>query len=248
VSADLQRAREELAQLAGAGEGSLAIGSAPGPALGLLPRAVGRLRAAWPKAALRVVDISPSGVLPALREGALDFALCASVPPLSGPGGELVAEPLYLNEAAIIARPGHALARARRLADLAEAEWIRSGYPGDSSALPELFRRAGLKSPRYRVDCPSFLAVPELVASTDLLAIVPRQIADREARRGRLVRLRLADRLPPRQISLYRRADTPLTPIASRCAEILREEAGRERRGAPASAPPASSRSRRSPS
>jgi DNA-binding transcriptional LysR family regulator len=79
------------------------------------------------------------------------------------------------------------------------------------------------------MDCPSFLMVPELVARTDLLAVVPWQIAAREQRAGRLVTLRLLDRYPSRQISLYRRADVPLTPIASHCAAVLREEARRQR-------------------
>ncbi len=230
VSADLRRAREELAQLRGAGSGSLAIGTAPGPALSLLPAALARVRVRWPEAAFRVVDVSPSGVLPALREGALDFALCASVGPLASAGGEFAVERLYLNDAAIVARPGHPLARARRIAGLDGAEWIRSGYPGDSSALPEMFRRAGLAPPKYLIDCPSFLMVPEVVARTDLLAIVPWQIAVRETRAGRLARIRIAEKFPPRQINLYRRADVPPTPIASQCVEVLREEARRQRR------------------
>lgn len=230
VHADLRRAREELDQLRGSSEGSLSIGTAPGPALGLLPAALARVRARWPEAALRVVDISPSGVLPALREGALDFALSANVPPLADAGAEWAVEPLYLNDSAVVARPGHPLARARRFSALRDAEWIRSGYPGDSSALPGILQRAGLPAPRYRVDCPSFLMVPELVARTDLLAVVPWQIAQRELRAGRLVRLRLLERLPPRQISLYRRGDVPMTPIASHCAAILREEARAQRR------------------
>jgi len=230
VSADLQRAREELAQLRGSMTGSLSIGTAPGPALSLLPAALARIRTRWPEATIRVVDVSPSGVLPSLREGALDFALCASVGPLAGARTECAVAPLYLNDAAIVARPGHRLARTRRLAALAGAEWIRSGYPGDLSALPEMFRKAGLPAPKFRVDCPSFLMVPEFVAQTDLLAVVPWQIAVREMRAGRLARVPLVEKLPPRQINLYRRADVPLTPIASHCAEVLREEARRQRR------------------
>jgi len=230
VSADLQRAREELDQLRGSTAGSLAIGAAPGPALGLLPMALAPLRTQWPEAAIRIVDVSPSGVLPALREGALDFAVSANVAPLVDAGTETVAEALYFNDSAVVARPGHPLARARRIAALAAAEWIRSGYPGDSSALPELYRRAGLAAPKYRVDCPSFLMVPELVARTDLLAVVPWQIADREVRAGRLARLALREQFPPRQISLYRRADVPLTPIAAQCAAIVRDEATRQPR------------------
>ena len=230
VSADLRRAREELAQLRGSTEGSLAIGSAPGPALGLLPDALARVRARWPKATLRVVDLTPSEVLPALRDGSLDFALGASVGPLAHAPADCVVERLYLNDAAIVARPGHRLARKRRIVELAGAEWIRSGYPADSSALPERFREAGLPAPRYRVDCPSFLMVPELVARSDLLAVVPWQLAAREARAGRLARIPVRDPLPARPISLYRRADVPLTPIARECAEILRDAARRQGR------------------
>lgn len=230
VSADLQRARDELAQLRGSTAGSLAIGAAPGPALGLLPMVLAGLRPHWPEAVIRIVDVSPSGVLPALREGSLDFALSANVAPLVDAGTEYVAEPLYLNDSAVVARRGHRLARARRLAGLADAEWIRSGYPGDASALPELYRRAGLPAPKYRVDCPSFLMVPELVARTDLLAVVPWQIADREVRAGRLARVALRERFPPRQIRLYRRADAPLTPIAAQCAALVRDEAKRQPR------------------
>jgi LysR family transcriptional regulator, regulator of abg operon len=230
VSTDLQRAREELEQLRGSGTGSLSIGAAPGPALGLLPGVLARLRKQWPEATFRVVDVSPSGVLPALREAALDFAVCASVGPLAGRSTECAVEPLYLNDSAIVARPGHPLRRARRMAALAGTEWVRSGYPGDASALPAAFRKAGLPPPSYRVECPSFLMVPELVARTDLLAVVPWQLAAREVRAGHLARVPVVESLPPRQISLYRRADVPQTPLASQCTEILREEARRQRR------------------
>jgi len=227
VSADLRRAREEIAQLNGAREGNLAIGSAPGPALGLLPEALERLRQRWPQATLRVVDVSPPEVLPALREGALDLALSVRMGPLAEIPGYCQCEPLYMNEAVIVARRGHPLAGARRLAALAEGEWIRTGAPGNTSALPEVFRAAGLAPPRYRVDCASFLVVPELVAHSDLLAVVPWQIAVREKQAARIVQVAVREAMPAREISLFRRADVPLTPIARECAEILREAARR---------------------
>jgi DNA-binding transcriptional LysR family regulator len=229
VNADLRRAREEIAQMNGAHEGNLAIGSAPGPALGLLPDALVRLRADWPRASIRIVDISPPEVLPALRDGTLDLALSVRMGPLAEMPGDCLAEPLYLNEAVIVARRDHPLAGARRLAALVEAEWIRTGSPGNTSALPDVFRAAGLPPPSYRADCASFLAVPELVARSDLLAVVPWQIAEREERAGRVVRLKLRETMPAREISLFRRADVPLTPIAGECAEILREAARRLR-------------------
>ena len=227
VSADLRRAREEIAQLNGAREGSLAIGSAPGPALGLLPDALIRLRKRWPRAVIRVADISPLDVLPALRDGSLDLALSVRLGALAELPTDCHAESLYLNEAVIIARRDHPLASARRLAALGAAEWIRTGTPGNTSALPEVFSAAGLPPPLYRVDCASFLAVPELVARSDLLAVVPWQIAAREERAGGIRRLRLRETMPAREISLFRRTDVPPTPIARECADILRTLAQR---------------------
>ena len=227
VSADLRRAREEIAQMNGVREGSLAIGSAPGPALGLLPEALVGLRERWPRASIRIADISPADVLPALRDGSLDLALSVRMGPLAELPGYCSAEPLYLNEAVIIARRGHALAGVRRIAALAEAEWVRTGAPGNPSALPDAFRAAGLPGPCYRADCASFLVAPELVARSDLLAVVPWQIAEREEKTGRIVRLRVRDGVPAREINLFRRTDVPPTPIARECAEILRQLARR---------------------
>lgn len=225
VNVELRRAREEIAQLRGSREGSLAIGSAPGPALGLLPPALVRLRERWPQATLCIVDISPPEVLTALRQGSIDLALSVRNEPLAEAPADCAVEPLYLNRTAIIARRGHPLAGARRLAQLAQAEWVRTGFPGNTSALPDLFAKAGLPPPRYRADCSSFLMVPELVAQSDLLAVVPWQIVERERSGGRIVRIAVREALPKRQISLFRRADVPLTPIARECVDILRAAA-----------------------
>jgi LysR family transcriptional regulator of abg operon len=232
VSADLRRAREEIAQLRGARQGSLAIGTAPGPALDLLPRVLPTLRTRWREAAIRIMDVAPPEVLPALREGLIDLALSVRLGPLAQVSSDCTVEPLYTIEPVIIARRNHPLAKARSLRELADAEWVRTGPVGYSPALPQAFEAAGLPPPRYRVDCQSFLALPEFVAHSDLLAVVPWQIAAREAAAGRVVSLRVRDPLPEREITLFRRADVPLTPIARECAEILREAARRTPRGA----------------
>jgi len=225
VSADLRRAREEIAQLGGAREGALAIGAAPGPALDLLPTVLPRLRRQWREATIRIVDVAPPEVLPALRQGAIDLALSVRLGPLAAPAAGCLIEPLYVIEPAIIARRGHALAAARSLAALKDAEWIQTGPAGITPALPQAFQAAGLPPPRYRIDCQSFLALPALVAQSELLAVVPSQLAAREEKAGRVARLRIREKLPARPIALFRRADVPLTPIARECAQLLRAAA-----------------------
>jgi len=174
--------------------------------------------------------------LPALREGLTDLALSVRLGPLAEVGSDCIVEPLYIIEPMIIARRDHPLAKARSLRELVDAEWVRTGPAGLSPALPQAFDAAGLPPPRYRVDCQSFLALPEFIAHSDLLAVVPWQIAAREAAAGRVVSLRVREPLPAREISLFRRADVPLTPIASEFAEILRKAARGAQRRAPAHA------------
>jgi len=227
VTVELQRAREEVDQLRGGHAGQLAVGSAPGPALGLLPQALARLRARWREATICITDVSPSDVLPALREGRLDVALSVRVGPLAAPGPECLVEPLYLNEARIVARRGHPLAAVRSIAGLADAEWVRTGGGDNTSLLPEAFQAAGLGPPRYRIECRSFIALAAIVAQSDLLAVVPWQIAAREEKAGRVTCVPAGNGLPAREISVFSRADLPPTPIARDFMDVLRDTARR---------------------
>jgi len=227
VTVELQRAREEVDQLRGGRAGRLAVGSAPGPALGLLPAALARLRERWGEATICVTDVSPSDVLPALREGRLDVALSVRIGSLAEPGPEYLVEPLYFNEARIVARRGHPLAAARSFADLAGADWVRTGGGDNTSLLPEAFRAAGLGPPRYRIECRSFIALAEIVVQSDLLAVVPWQIAMREEKAGRIACVPAGNNLPAREISVFSRADVPPTPIAREFMDVLRDTARR---------------------
>lgn len=228
ITLELSRAREEIDQLRGGRAGRLAVGCAPGPALGLVPAALPRLLRRWREATISVVDISAAEVIGALREGKLDVALSVRTGPLAEPAAaECVVEPLYRNAVRIIGRRGHPLARARSLPELRDAEWVRTGGADRTSLLPAAFRAAGLAPPRYRIECSSLFAVAEIVAQSDLLAVVPWQLAKREASAARIAQLPVRDVLPTREICLFRRSDVPLTPIAAEFAQILRSSAQR---------------------
>ena len=69
IDGDLRRAREEIAQLRGSREGTLSIGASTAPAIGVMPRAVVKLRESWPDAKIRVSDTSFPHVLADLPHG-----------------------------------------------------------------------------------------------------------------------------------------------------------------------------------
>jgi len=236
LSAEEWRARDELAQLRGATEGNLSIGVAPSAAMRLAPRAIIALRERWPKAVLRVVDVLYPRVLNLLREGEIDIALGPRIGPRPEPGSNVLMQPLLLNQVCIVVRQGHPLEHAATLAELAQAEWLRSGPPGGpTTVIEEAFRSAGLGAPRTFVQCESFLALPDLVARSDLVAIVPSQLLDQHAARAKLVQVHVREPLQPTEVSLLTRAGEPLSPIARDMVDIVHGlVAGGDVRGASA--------------
>lgn len=224
LSAEEQRARDELAELRGATDGSLSIGVAPSAAMGLAPRALVSLRKRWPKAALRVVDVLYPTVLSLLREGEIDIALGPRIGPRPEPGSNILMQPLLMNEVCIVVRQGHPLAHATTLAELANAEWLRSGPKGGpSTVIEDAFKSAGLGAPHAYVQCESFLALPDIVAQSDLVAIAPSQLLEQHAARAKLVQVHVQEPLPATEVSLLTRSGEPLSPIARDMVEIVRD-------------------------
>lgn len=223
LSAEERRARDELKHLRGATDGSLSMGVAPSAAMGLAPQAIVSLRKRWPRAAIRLVDVLYPTVLSMLREGEIDIGLGPRIGPRPEPGSNILMQPLLLNPVCIVVRKGHPLARAKSLADFANAEWVRSGPEGGpSTVIEDAFRSAGFKPPPVFVQCESFLALPDIVASSDLVAIVPSQILDQHAVRAKLVQVHVREPLQPTEVNLLMRAGEPLSPIAHDMIETVR--------------------------
>ncbi len=222
IDRDLRQARDEIAQFRGAGEGSLSVGASTAPAIGVLPNATMKLRAAWPRARIRIADTSFPHVLADLREGRFDLALSPRFGPAPVPSSEFVVKPLFENEVVVAVRKGHPKARVKSLRELASSEWLRSGpVGGPSTVIDDAYRSIGLPAPDCHVQCESFLALPEVLAMSDCIAIIPWQILEQPGVRRRLVRVPVREALKPTRIDLLLRAGVPLTPIAKDFVDIL---------------------------
>lgn len=228
IDGDLRRAREEIAQMRGAREGTLSVGASPAPAMGVLPRAVVRLRERWPAAQVRVSDTAYPNVLAELREGRFDVAICPRIGDGAGAETGVSIEPLFQNAVVVAVRRGHPLERARSLREFTGCEWLRSGpRGGPSTVIEDAYAAIGLPPPDCQVQCESFLALPEVVASSDIVAIVPWQMLEQPQLRERLVRVPVREKLKSTEISLYTRSGVPLTPIARDFVAVVRRLAAR---------------------
>lgn len=213
IVSESRRAQEEIAQLRGHWEGSVRFATSPAIALSLLPQALRSFGQKFPDVKVHCRDGLYPGVTPALRDGTLDFALTPAHKLQIEP--DLAAEPLFVSRIVIVAHKSHPLAAATRLADLAECQWVFSSAPrGPGAVIQEAFERAGLGPPRLGMVCESFLALPGVVAHSQLMATMPWTLFEKNVYQSELVVVPVRESLPSATICTLRRHDLPLTPAA----------------------------------
>lgn len=213
IVAEALRGEQELRSLQGTLAGVLRVAVAPAAAVALMPDAVRLFRRRQPTAELVVVDgLMPSGVTQ-VRQGAVDLFVGPVV--ADDPAGELSVAALLSNPIDVACRPGHPLAAATELADLAEADWVFGGPLGvHGSYLYRFFADYGVPPPRSSLQLESFLALLALVADSDLLSIMPTRMMHAGPLRHLLHPIPLKTRLSLPAISVVRRNDSPPTTLA----------------------------------
>jgi DNA-binding transcriptional LysR family regulator len=223
ASSELERAREELDQLRGGKGGTVAFGSSSIASLLFLPEALRTFRRKFPEADVRIVEGAYPGMLPALREGSLDFIVGPQ--PSEPPGKEFRVEKLFDNRRTVVARHAHPLADARSLKQLAKAEWAVTLATGvRASECEDIFAAHGLPPPRAKVQCESMLALLALIANSDLLAFLPPQWVESPLTRNALREIRVSEVIEGPGTCVIRRAGLPLTPAADALASAFERE------------------------
>lgn len=224
VMRELGRAREEIDWMTQHAQASVTVGVSPAAALMLAPGAVSRFQSRWPQVRVRLVDALYPTALARLRSGELDIALGPL--PAGELGRDLEARALIDSPVVIAARAGHPLARCRRLADLADADWVLTG-PGKGPGDPVHIGvdRPDLPSPRITLECESFSTLLAVLPRMDAIALMPRRFFDSHGPRTGLVALPIADALPASTIHLSLRSDSPLTRPGQRLLAAFIQQA-----------------------
>lgn len=213
--AALDRGREEIEALMEGASGSVAVGSVRGATSSLLAPALAAVRAARPGVRVSVLVDAAEILIPRLREARLDIVL-GNVPASLG-GRDLAFEPLLEESLVVVARVGHPLTRRKRLGwkDAAAAEWIV--YPQETALRP-LFE--GLLSGPASVEQHGAIETASVVATTmmlersDMLAVMPRDVAEHYAGRGLVQILRLKLPVTLGRIGIIHHRDRQLSPAA----------------------------------
>ena len=225
VHSELRRAREEVEQLKGRDTGEVSVSLSSSSSLGLLPSAMVAFRKRHPQAVLRISENFFQASEAEILSGIVDFYVGPL--DLQTVSRQFAVERLFDNRRLVLARKGHALAGARRIADLADAEWIRPLLAGGStgSDFDMFFREQGLLTPRVALHARSALVTLLAVANTDLLTILPQQWVESPVVANMVAPVLLDQPLPEVPICIVRRRDLPLTPLAEAFCDIMRRAA-----------------------
>lgn len=221
---ELARIPDEVNQLKGSGTGTVAIGLSTAPHVSLLPRVLASFERLYPDVRLKIIE----GLFPAMeaevREGSIDFY----VGPLAEDrlAGDFVLEKLFDNYRVVLGRRGHPLRGASRLHDLVDARWVATSVTTSSEAeLNPIFEQHGLPPPTIAVQTQSALSMITVAASTDMLAILPRQWLNFAKTTRLLAHIQLDEVLQAPAICIVSRSKLPLTPVAQHLCDLFRRAA-----------------------
>jgi DNA-binding transcriptional LysR family regulator len=183
---EFEYAEAQIAELSRGAAGMVRIGTVMGPVPTLLTRGVLAFKAQHPKVRVAIEVGTSDTLLPALIRGDFDVVLGRLPDQLDSQGLDIQ---LFEQgeQMRIIARPGHPLSAKKKpaLADLAPLTWIL--HPIDSPMRRQVenaLKAAQLIQPLDIVETSSILATTAMLESSDMIAVVPNDVAEHYARYG----------------------------------------------------------------
>ena len=222
---EVTRSADEMAQMRGVGGGQITIGSSMTPTSTVIPRAIAEFRRTHPDTRVNIVAGMFHEHVPRIRSGAMDFALGPL--PATGIGTEFEVERLFDNDLVLTARKGNPHAAAKSLLELANADWILGGPAshGPGAAVVDMFEQAGHPAPRIMVQSSSLSVMQALMLDSDAICALPRPLVAADPLRRHVVTIDVAEKMPTYSVSLFQRANWPLSPAANDLATLLRRQA-----------------------
>ncbi|BDI61939.1 hypothetical protein MACH05_24990 [Qipengyuania nanhaisediminis] len=219
IVTDLDLLLTDTQDEAKAREAIFRLGVSPPSIEGLLNRALCQLVKDRPSMRLQVSSAPVEQALRSLRRGDLD-ALIGPTDFMSGESS-IAIEPVSSIKARLFCRKGHPLTKHRKVTprDVIAYSIVTPDVSSDNTdALRELYTKAGKHPERFLHHVENFATLADMVASTDLLAIVSEAYSDSAAFRSRFAIVDL-DVFSPMELSCGFSADRQ---IAGNLAAFLR--------------------------
>lgn len=221
ISSEIDRLDDDVAQLRGEQVGSIHVCVSPLAAVKIMPQALARFHAKFPKIEIHLTSgLFPSALKP-LRDGRTDIVIGPTPP--AGMAREISVEPLLKTPIVLITSKTSSYQKAKKLADLTDANWIMIGAPlGPGDIFRKPFVDHGLVPPKATTTSESYFGAMSLVEELGAVCTFPMRLLE-DVRQGWDVdQIQIEETLDPLEISLMTRSGHPLTPMAEELVNALR--------------------------
>lgn len=226
VEAELRHARSDIEGMRDASFGEIRVSASPTVAMGLLPRTIVAFQRTRARVSFSIQEGVYPDILPALRIGDLDFAICLAPTPIRDE--TLHCESLLVDRVVPAVRADSPLIGVRKhaLRDLLGLNWIiyRRGRTG-LDVFEQTFRANGLEPPRSTIECTSFACVLALVESGDYVTLLPTQLFGSHRNPLSIAPIPLDSPLPPWHTVAISRATHELSAVGRAFLDELRRSA-----------------------
>jgi DNA-binding transcriptional LysR family regulator len=221
---DYERADDEIAALVKGAAGLVRVGSVMGAVPTPLTPSLSAFKSANPRVRLSVQVDTSDLLVPALLEGDLDVVI-ARLPDQFG-DIDVEIESFEKGEPmSVVARPGHALfdTPALTIAHLAALTWVLhpSGSPM-RRRVESALQDASVTTALDIVETTSILATTAILERTDMISVVPLEVARHYARYGLLAILPVELPIAMANLGIITRKSKPLAPATRGFLECLR--------------------------
>jgi len=228
VLSNLDQAHDEIAALRAGLAGQVQIGAIAAAAATMVPLAIARVKALYPQLQIWLQVETSDVMLPLVAEGHLDIMI-GRVLERQGQFKDAVRyEPIAEEPLCVVVRPGHPLEQATGLTmqDIVNAGWVL--HPPGSvlrHRFDMVFSQIGLSSPQNVVNTNNILAISGILLQSDMLAVMPEEVARQYEEFGTLKRL--AIELPCRMdaFGIITRQTQLLSPAATVVLQALHDAA-----------------------
>src|SRR5690606_37205657 len=210
---DTYRLVEELASMQEGGQGALALGSVPGAAPVMLPKAVTALKVHRPRLAVSLFENSSDRLLVDLEYKLLDVVIGRFTE--YGQRHLFDFRPLGEEPVAVVVRQNHPLCHADvSLQEVVKWPWVLHPMTSPMRGLfEEALAEAQVPSPRNVIETTSTQSSLQLVASSDALSVQPCSVMETSFSQGTFVSLPLKIGKPLGYYGVMTRKGEPLSDI-----------------------------------
>jgi DNA-binding transcriptional LysR family regulator len=211
----------ELGELGAGGSGKLCVGSIMAASPAVLSRALIRLKALYPRLTIEITVDTSDRLAEGLRRGDLDVIIGRV--PRAGLD-DLQFSPVAEEALSLVVSPSHPLARRVRVAwgDLMRFQWILQSQGSPMrEVLEQEFRSHGSRPPPGLIETSSILTTTNLLTSSEMIAVIPTEVAELYERHGILACLPYRIRQELTVYGVITAKGRPLTPGASQLVAFL---------------------------